>query len=136
MLVRFGGFEALLTGDAEAPIEALLAQRGLLRPVELMKVGHHGSDSSTTPGFLALTRPSIAVISLGADNSYGHPHRSTLEHLAAVPGIRVLRTDLVGRIEVVSDGRTFLVRGSWGEIGPLPVSGGAPSDAATGTIGR
>jgi competence protein ComEC len=134
VVLRYGGFDALLTGDAEAPIEALLADRGLLGPVEVLKVGHHGSDSSTTPPFVALTKPAVAVISLGADNSYGHPHRSTLEHLAAVPGIRIFRTDLDGRVEVVTDGRTFRVHGSRGEIGPLPVSGGT-SSPPTGTIG-
>jgi competence protein ComEC len=131
VLLRYGEFEALLTGDAEAPVETLLRERGLLQPVEMLKVGHHGSDSSSTPAFLARIRPSVAVISLGAGNSYGHPHRSTLEHLAAVSEIRVLRTDLDGRVEIVTDGLTFRVRGSRGESGPLPVSRGTSNGPAS-----
>jgi competence protein ComEC len=136
VLLRYGAFEALLTGDAEAPVEALLDQRGQLDPVEILKVGHHGSDSSTTPAFVAATRPAVAVISLGADNSYGHPHRSTLDTLRLVPGIRVLRTDLDGRVEVVTDGRTFEVHVSRGVIGPLPVTGTGPVGPSAGTIHR
>jgi competence protein ComEC len=136
VLLRYGAFEALLTGDAEAPVEALLDQRGQLDPVEILKVGHHGSDSSTTPAFVAATRPAVAVISLGADNSYGHPHRSTLETLRLIPGLRVLRTDLDGRVEVVTDGRTFEVHGSRGMIGPRPVTGTGPVGASAGTIHR
>jgi competence protein ComEC len=136
VLVRYGAFEVLLTGDAEAPVEALLLERDQLGPIEILKVGHHGSDSSTTPAFVSATRPAVAVISLGADNSYGHPHRSTLDALALVPGIRVLRTDLDGRVEVVTDGRTFEVHGARGVIGPLPVTGTGPVGPAAGRIGR
>jgi competence protein ComEC len=109
VLLRYGSFAALLTGDAEAPVEALLAARGLLGPVDVLKVGHHGSDSGTTPEFLAAVRPAVAVISLGADNEYGHPHRSTLDHLAAVPGLRVYRTDRDGSVEITTDGITYAV---------------------------
>jgi competence protein ComEC len=109
VLLRYGAFEALLTGDAEAPVEELLAARGELETVDVLKVGHHGSDSSTTPAFLAATHPAVAVISLAADNEYGHPHRSTLEHLEAVSGLRLYRTDLDGSVEITTDGRTFAV---------------------------
>jgi competence protein ComEC len=108
-ILRYGSFEALLTGDAEAPVEALLAARGLLEPVDVLKVGHHGSDSGTTAELLAAIRPSVAVISLGEDNEYGHPHRSTLDHLAAVPGLRVYRTDRDGSVEITTDGMTYAV---------------------------
>jgi competence protein ComEC len=109
VLLRYGAFEALLTGDAEAPVEELLAARGELEAVDVLKVGHHGSESSTTPAFLAATHPAVAVISLAADNEYGHPHRSTLEHLEAVPGLRLYRTDRDGSVEITTDGRTFAV---------------------------
>ena len=134
--VRYRGFDALLTGDAEAPVEALLLERGLLRPVEVLKVGHHGSDSSTTPSFLAMVRPAVAVISAGAGNSYGHPHRSTLDHLAAIPGLRVFRTDLDGRVEIETDGVTYVIRATRGEVGPLPVSRATPVGLTAGRIGR
>ena len=87
LLVRYGAFKALLTGDAEAPVEALLEAREMPGPVDVLKVGHHGSYSGTTPDFVAATRPAVAVVSAGVDNSYGHPHRSTLDALAQVPGV-------------------------------------------------
>lgn len=100
LLVEAGGRRILLSGDAEAPVERLLLERRLLTPVDLLKVGHHGSDSSTTVAFLAAIHPSLALISAGVDNEYGHPHQATLEHLAAVPGLVVRRTDLDGTIHV------------------------------------
>ncbi|HET6744607.1 MAG TPA: ComEC/Rec2 family competence protein [Candidatus Limnocylindria bacterium] len=103
LLLESGGFRALLTGDAEAPVEELLLERGLLGPVDVLKVGHHGSDSSTTPALLSAVMPQIALISCGTDNEYGHPKPITLEHLAAVPGLVVRRTDLEGNLELVAD---------------------------------
>ncbi len=133
VLLRYGGFRALLTGDAEAPVEQLLLDRGALSPVDVLKVGHHGSDSGTTPAFLAAVTPSVAVISVGMDNDYGHPHRSTLDHLAAVPGMAVFRTDLDGTVEVETDGWTYQVRTDRGTgTGSLRVR--TPRDAGTGTI--
>jgi competence protein ComEC len=136
ILLRYRGFEALLTGDAEAPVEALLADRGQLRPVDVLKVGHHGSDSGTTPGFVAATRPRLALISVGEGNTYGHPHRSTLSNLAESLGVRVLRTDVDGRLEVVTDGVFVWVHTGRGSIGPLPAGGRPPPASAAGTIGR
>jgi competence protein ComEC len=115
MLLESGTFRALLTGDAEAPVEALLLERGLVGPLDVLKVGHHGSNSSTTPALLAAVTPRVALISCGKDNEYGHPHAITLEQLAAVPGLVVRRTDLEGSLEVVSDGRNPALAGS---IGP------------------
>jgi len=114
-LLRSGGFSALLTGDAEGPVEAILGERGLLGTVDVLKVGHHGSNSSSSPALLSTTRPRAALISAGAGNEYGHPHRVTLEHLAAVPGLRVHRTDLEGSLDVISDGRGFTVRSGGGD---------------------
>lgn len=125
-LLRYGRFSALLTGDAEAPIEALLADRGLLSLVDVLKVGHHGSDSGTTNAFLAVIQPSVAVISAGVDNQYGHPHRSTLENLAQVPGLGVYRTDQDGNVEIVTDGRAYWVVSRGGQTAPTPARGGEP----------
>jgi len=109
-LLRSGGFTALLTGDAEMPVEALLAQRGLLTRVDVLKVGHHGSHSSTGATLLDATRPSAALISAGIGNDYGHPHQVTLDHLHRVPGLRLHRTDLEGSVEVVTDGLRYQLR--------------------------
>ena len=123
-LLEHGTFRALLTGDAEAPVERLLLERGVLGPVDVLKVGHHGSDSSTGSRLLELLRPRLALISTGADNEYGHPHGVTLDHLGAIPGLQVLRTDLDGSIEIVVDGVGFEVRrrpaADAGSIGAWP----------------
>jgi competence protein ComEC len=120
VLLRYGQFSALLTGDMEAPVEALLAERSLLRPVDVLKVGHHGSETSSSVPFLAAIRPSLAVIPVGVDNEYGHPHRSVLDNLAGVAGLRVLRTDLEGSIEIITDGAAYWIETSHRQLGPFP----------------
>lgn len=109
LLLSFGGGRVLLTGDAEAPVErAILAAAGAedtLR-VDVLKVGHHGSKTSTLPAFLAAARPRFATISVGRKNRYGHPTGEILERLAAA-GVRVLRTDRDGTISFSSAGGSF-----------------------------
>lgn len=132
LLLRHGAFTALLTGDAEAPVEAALIGRGVLQPVDVLKVGHHGSHSSTTPALLEAIRPSLAIISSGEGNEYGHPAPETLDALAAHGPIQVRRTDREGDIEVVSDGLSYRVRSDAGWDEPRPVH----STADAGSIGR
>jgi len=93
--IRYGAFSALLTGDAPAAVEeALLAQ--LLSPrIQLLKVGHHGSRTSTSPELLERISPELALISVGGRNRYGHPHPGVLRRLEAGE-VRVLRTDRNG----------------------------------------
>ena len=135
-MLRFGGFTALLTGDAEMPVETLLAQRGLLTRVDVLKVGHHGSHSSSGPALLDATRPGAALISAGIDNDYGHPHQVTLDHLHQVPGLRLHRTDLEGSLEVITDGvryqvRSMLATDPWRSVVGAPM----PAGRVTGSIG-
>jgi competence protein ComEC len=108
-VLRHGHFAALLTGDAEAPLERRLLDRGLIGPVDVLKIGHHGSNSSTTPELVAVARPRVAIISAGADNEYGHPAPETLATLAAAPDLVTYRTDVDGSVEVISDGIRFEV---------------------------
>jgi competence protein ComEC len=122
--LAFGEFTALMTGDAEAPVEAALVSRGGLRPVDVLKVGHQGSHSSSTPAFLAAVDPAIAVISAGEDNEYGHPAPETL---AALTGRTILRTDRDGDVEIVTDGRTLRVRTDAGWSTARPVRGTVPA---------
>ncbi len=129
VLLRHGGFTALLTGDAEAPVESSLVTRGRFPAVDLLKVGHHGSTSSTTPALLAATRPTIAAISAGEGNEYGHPAPETL---AALAGVATFRTDLHGDIEVISDGRTVQVRTDEGWSAPVPVQRGGAATSIAG----
>jgi competence protein ComEC len=108
LLVSFGAFSALLTGDAPAPAEEGAARAS--GPVDVLKVGHHGSRTSSSEAFLELSRPDVAVISVGRGNSYGHPHAPVVEVLGA--RVRELyQTDQHGTIRIIirRDG-TYSVR--------------------------
>ena len=85
----------LLEGDAEAPSEAAMVAHGRLAPVTLLKVGHHGSKTSTNPEFLAAVAPRDAVISVGQHNTFGHPRMEVLERLEAAH-VHTFRTDRAG----------------------------------------
>jgi competence protein ComEC len=98
VLVRFGEFEALLTGDATSEVEeALLGD--LPTTLEVLKVGHHGSITSTSDALLLHTTPALAVISVGANNRYGHPDDRVIARLLMV-GSRIFRTDRNGHVRV------------------------------------
>ncbi len=103
--VRYRGFSALLMGDAGTSVERRLA--GSVGPVDLLKVGHHGSAGSTGDAWVQALRPRVAVISVGR-NRYGHPDPGVLARLAR-HGARVFRTDRGGTVTVRSDGRYFEV---------------------------
>lgn len=104
LLITFGEARVLLTGDAERAAEEYMSTGPYTGPVAVLKVGHHGSSSSTTPLFLSRFRPEVAVISVG-ENSYGHPTPQTLRRLKTV-GAEVFRTDVHGDvIATIKDGR-------------------------------
>ena len=105
-LVRFGSVRFLLVGDAEQAEEGWLLDhaRDELH-ADVLKVGHHGSSTSSGEEFLAAVHPAVAIISVGADNPYGHPSADVLAALNRV-GARVVRTDQLGTIVVRTDGRT------------------------------
>jgi competence protein ComEC len=94
MRIEFGKASALLEGDAEAPSEQAMVARGL-SPVTLLKVGHHGSRSSTTPEFFAAVVPKDAVVSVGKGNTFGHPRFEVISRIAT-HGTRLYRTDEFG----------------------------------------
>jgi len=105
LLARVGAIRFLFTGDAEAPEEDWLLSRdaGALA-ADVLKVGHHGSRTSTTAPFLGAVRPRLALVSVGAHNAYGHPSPEVMQALRD-SGVQVLRTDRVGTIVVSTDGR-------------------------------
>jgi len=107
--LRYGGQSMMLTGDTEAAGEEAELASGLSLRSQLLKIGHHGSRTSTTPAFLAAVAPQAAVISVGADNRYGHPSPQVLATLQAA-GARVFRTDRDGAVEVQLDGNMLRVR--------------------------
>jgi competence protein ComEC len=105
--IAYGSRALLLVGDTEREAEAaLLASAGDRLRADVLKVGHHGSRTSSTPAFVAAVRPSEAVVSVGCRNRFGHPHPSTLATLAGA-GARVWRTDRDGAVVVTTDGRSL-----------------------------
>ena len=104
--LEFGDFEALFTGDISPKIIGELLAKNLIGPVDYIKIPHHGSRNGTTFGLLEASVPKLAAISVGKDNSYGHPHPEVLKMLNDL-GIQTIRTDKVGDIEIETDGRGF-----------------------------
>lgn len=109
VIIRHGENSFLLTGDAEASAEKEMLESGRLADVDVYKAGHHGSDTSSSDGFLDKISPETAVISCGTGNSYGHPSKSTLDKFAE-RGIEVYRTDLSGTVKIISDGKELAVK--------------------------
>ncbi len=105
MRITYGRTHFLLVGDAEAQEESDLLASHTPLAADVLKVGHHGSSTSTNPDFLAAVRPRIAIISVGAHNVYGHPSPVVTRRLRD-SGAQVYRTDQNGAITVWSDGRT------------------------------
>jgi competence protein ComEC len=104
--IAYGERAFLFVGDAEREQEGELV--GPRVRADVLKVGHHGSATSSSERFLDAVRPSVAVISCGARNRFGHPNPDTLARLRA-SGARVLRTDRAGSVTVTTDGRTLKV---------------------------
>ena len=104
--VSFGATSFLFTGDAERAEEQDLLNSGVNLQSTVLKVGHHGSDTSTSYPFLRAVAPQYAVISVGAGNSYGHPTEAVLSRLRDA-GVTTFRTDMQGEITAVSDGQTI-----------------------------
>lgn len=100
----------LFTGDIEAEAEQLLVQSGQPLSASVLKVAHHGSGGSSTEDFLAAANPGYAVISVGADNRFGHPHQAVLERLNQLGDVTTLRTDEQGTIEFVTNGQQMWCR--------------------------
>ena len=103
--VSYGATSFLFMADAETPVEQALLDAGTDLSATVLKVGHHGSSTSTSYRFLNEVMPRYAVISVGKDNSYGHPHEKILSRLEDADA-RILRTDELGDILFVSDGKT------------------------------
>ncbi|MCW3095102.1 MAG: hypothetical protein JWL77_720 [Chthonomonadaceae bacterium] len=101
--LEYGETAFLLTGDAEAESESEMLAGGQNLACNVLKVGHHGSNASTSAELLAAAHPQIAVISVNANNGAGYPHPEVLDRLRTA-GARVYRTDLNGNVICLSDG--------------------------------
>lgn len=137
--VKYGNTAFLFTGDAEATSEAEMINSGHALKSDVLKVGHHGSNSSTTTTFLKAVSPKYAVISAGKGNSYGHPHQETLARLND-SGIEIYRTDESGTIIAESDGTVITFNKGASQIkeraptitAPTPTPVLAPTAPSTG----
>lgn len=99
----------LFAGDAQAESEKKMLARDFTLKSDVLKVGHHGSNSSTAPDFLKAVSPQYAVIMVGEKNDYGHPHQETLDRLNKA-GVKIYRTDLNGNISFMSDGSNLTIK--------------------------
>ncbi len=122
--IEYGETSFLFTGDAEREVEKELVDRGAPLKSAVLKVGHHGSDTSSTYPFINAVMPEYAVISCGKGNSYGHPKDSVLSRFRDAD-TKLFRTDLQGDIICVSDGKKVTMKPSrnpdadvFGGIGP------------------
>ena len=124
MRIRYGARTFLLCGDAERPIERRMLQDDEIAHADVLKVGHHGSHTSSTEAFLDAVSPEFAVISVGYANSYGHPNRDVIERLEQHHAA-VYRTDDFGLITIHTDGKKLVsetgLGAAWGFTFPLAV---------------
>jgi competence protein ComEC len=118
----------LFMGDAETPVENILLRTsaGVL-PATVLKIGHHGSNTSSSQAFIEAVHPLIAIYSAGKNNSYGHPARNTLDKFAAL-SIPVYGTDQLGTIVITSDGKAL---SAISDSGPITIGFGvlAPNNS-------
>jgi len=102
--ILYGKFSLILTGDAPIEEEYEVLKTNADLRADVLKVGHHGSKTSTSEEFLNEIAPSIAVIQSGVKNKFGHPHKETLDRLTKRK-IQIFRNDMLGTISFISDGR-------------------------------
>lgn len=128
--LTYGDISFLFTGDAESEREEeLLESCPEKLESDVLKAGHHGSDSSSTEDFLKEVSPEVAIISCGKDNSYGHPHEKTLKALSSL-SCKILRTDLLGDIILTTDGDVISSNQSQNTYGQIVSSSNRSSEGA------
>lgn len=106
--ILYGRYSCLITGDAEKAEEEFMIASGANLESDTYIAGHHGSATSTSEAFLDAVLPRDVIISCGRDNPYGHPSQEVLQRIYVL-GSNILRTDLQGQIDIVSDGSTYHV---------------------------
>lgn len=119
----YGSVAFLFTGDVESEAEAAMLDRGAEVAAQVLKVPHHGSDTSSTEPFLTEVGPELAVISVGASNPYGHPAEQVLQRLTEA-GATIYRTDQDGTVVITTDGATWEVHGTYYLHLPLVLNNG------------
>ena len=129
--ISYGTVSFLFTGDLSGDGEDALTKTGYALDAQVLKVGHHGSEYATSKTFLSRVHPEVAIIEVGKDNPYGHPHEPTLQRLADA-GVTVYRTDRDGTILVRSDGTSYSVTTEKGATGLW--NGTAPALQTSGEV--
>lgn len=109
IFAQFGELKLSLLGDLESTREIALLEEGLTAKVDIQKVGHHGSKTSSSMDFLLNLKPEIALISCGLNNKFNHPNTEILDNFHSVSA-QILRTDQIGTIELLSDGQKFWLK--------------------------
>jgi competence protein ComEC len=109
--LAYGEVDFLFTGDAEKEAEAEMMKLSSVRvpEVEILKLGHHGSGTSSSKDFLAITSPEYVIYMAGEGNRYGHPHDETIAALNQI-GAKVYGTDIYGSIIVATDGSKYAIQ--------------------------
>lgn len=107
--LQYGNRSFLFTGDAPTTAEADMLATGEDLSADVLKVGHHGSKTATSPAFLKAVSPRYGIISVGKDNTYGLPNQAVLNRLQAA-GVQLLRTDKQGTIVIQTDGSSLTVK--------------------------
>ncbi|HEY9059655.1 MAG TPA: DNA internalization-related competence protein ComEC/Rec2 [Pseudobacteroides sp.] len=106
--LNYKGVNVLFTGDIEKEAEKILLDNNADLKANVLKVAHHGSDTSTTEGFLNAVGPNVAIISVGKNNSFGHPSKHVIDRLQA-KDVNILRTDIHGTIIMSTNGKDIRV---------------------------
>jgi len=109
ILVSYGSFTALFTGDSQAPELSQAISDNSIADIKILEAPHHGSKTGLRPEILSRLRPNYAIISVGAHNRYGHPAQLTLDLLDEF-NVKTLRTSKNGDIEIITDGKNLQVR--------------------------
>ncbi len=115
--IEYGAFRCILPGDAEHEAETGLLDYGSALNSDVLKAGHHGSRTSSSPAFLNRVCPALILIPCGRNNQFGHPHRVTLNNMEAlIPEPVILQSDTSGMTRVITDGRTWSVTTTYTDI--------------------
>ena len=128
---EYDGMSAILTGDAETPVEKAMLDEGFNVQANILKAGHHGSRTSSSKKFLSAVSPQIALISCGKDNDYGHPHKETVQKFNDI-GLPMYRTDELGSIVVKMDNNTMFLSTTSGKSEEIAITqGNTATDSKT-----
>ena len=135
LLLSCGDVQVLLTGDAETPSEEVMLAAGVLVDIDVLKVAHHGSRTSTSDAFIDVVSPEIGVISAGLDSQYGHPHEEVVERLLAA-GVEIIETDTSegdDTVVMITDCATYEFARLADEPGSRPIPAPSPIPSPTPT---